>query len=136
MYWSVKGGGAFCNGVRLQPKDRTSIHPEDTLGFTSSQAKKLNIGALAGRIRCIGSIAIEFVYAAHGRLCSHVGGSEGINDLAASICIVQEAGCGIEYLDGSEWRVEDMVREGRMRSTFIVAPPQMRALLKSTLASR
>jgi len=136
MYWATKGGGAFCNGERLHVKDRTTIHPEDTLGFTSSAAKKLNIAALAGRIRCMGSIAIEFVYTAHGRLCSHVGGSEGINDLAASICIVQEAGCGIEYLDGSHWCVADMVRDGRMRGQFLVGPPNMRTLLKGALAAR
>ena len=136
MYWAVQGGGAYCNGDRLQVTDRTTIHGEDTLGFTSGAAKALDISVLEGRVRCIGSIAIEFVYTAHGRLCSHVGSREGINDLAASLCIVREAGCTVEYLDGSPVRVEDMVREGKTRDHFVVAPPHMRALLQARLLPR
>ena len=113
--------------------DRASIHLEDTLGLTSSAIKSLNVSALEGRIRCVGSIAIEFVYTAHGRLCSHIGCYEGINDLAASLCICKEAGCIIEYLDDSPFRIEDMVAEGKTRGHFVVAPPNMAALLKSKL---
>ena len=133
MYWAVRGEGAYCNGVRLMAADRTSIHLEDTLGLTSSSLKSLDLSALEGRIRCLGSIAIEFVYTAHGRLCSHIGCYEGINDLAAALCICKEAGCVIEYLDESPFRIEDMVVEGKTRSHFVVAPPQMAALLKAKL---
>ena len=59
--------------------DRTTLHLEDTLGVTSSSIKTLNVAVLEGRLRCLGSIAIEFVYTAHGRLCSHIGCHEGIN---------------------------------------------------------
>jgi myo-inositol-1(or 4)-monophosphatase len=136
MYWGVKGGGSYCNGARLSVRDRSSIHVEDTLGFTSSASKTLDVSVLEGRLRCLGSIAIEFVYTAHGRLCSHVGCYEGINDLAASLCIATEAGCRVEYLDGGPFRIDDMVREGRTRGHFIVAPPELGALLKARLRPR
>ncbi|HLJ56830.1 MAG TPA: inositol monophosphatase family protein [Chthonomonadaceae bacterium] len=133
MYWAVRGEGAYCNGVRLAPPDRTAIHGEDTLGMTSSSVKTLNPWVLEGRIRCIGSIAIEFVYTAHGRLCSHVGCHEGINDLAASLCICTEAGCVVEYLDGSEFSIQDMVARGKTRGHFVVAPPEFARVLRSRL---
>jgi myo-inositol-1(or 4)-monophosphatase len=136
MYWGVRGQGSYCNGTRLKVKDRSSIHLEDTLGFTSSATKTLDVSKVAGRVRCLGSIAIEFVYTAHGRLCSHVGCYEGINDLAAALCIVKEAGCVVEYLDGAPFRIDDMVRDGKTRGHFVVAPPDLAALLKSTLGPR
>ena len=136
MYWATLGGGAYCDGERLQVRDRSVIHPEDTLGFTSGAVKTLNVEDVEGRIRCIGSIAIEFVYTAHGRLCSHVGRHEGINDLAAALCIVKEAGCEVRYLSGEDFRIKDMVAEGKSRDHFIVAPPQLGALLKSRLRLR
>ncbi len=133
MYWAVCGEGAYCNGDRLRAQDRSTIHLETTLGFTSSAVKTLNVSAIKGRIRCLGSIAIEFVYTAHGRLCSHVGCHEGINDLAAALCIVKEAGCFVEYLDGTPFSIEEMVRAGKTRGHFVVAPPRLGALLKSIL---
>jgi myo-inositol-1(or 4)-monophosphatase len=136
MYWAKPGEGAYCNGVRLRATDRTAVGGEDTVGFTSSATKTLNVEALKGRVRCLGSIAVEFVYTAHGRLCSHVGCHEGINDLAASLCIVQEAGCVVQYLDGAPFSVDEMVRAGKTRGHFVVAPPQLAALLKSTLRPR
>lgn len=136
MYWAVKGRGAYCNGAKLEVEDRTTIHVEDTLGFTSSAVKKLDVSVIKGRIRCIGSIAIEFVYTAHGRLCSHVGAYEGINDLAASLCIVKEAGCTVRYLDGTPFSIEEMVRNGKTSGHFVVAPPKLADLLLSILKAR
>jgi len=136
MYWGVRGQGAFRNGVRLQVKDRDTIHLEDTLGFTSTAIKTLNVSALAGRIRCLGSIAAEVVYAARGTLCSHVGCREGANDLAAALCIAHEAGCVSEYLSGEPFELDTIVREGRTRGAFIIAPPKMAALLKTLVKER
>lgn len=136
MFWGERGKGAYCNGIRLQPRDRDSLHPEDTLGFTSSAVKTLEVSGLMGRIRCLGSIATEVVYAARGTLCSHVGCHEGANDLAAALCIAYEAGCTACYLSGEPLDMDTIVREGRTRAAFIVAPPQMSALLRARLHPR
>lgn len=133
LYWAKLGEGAYCNGVRLQVKDRTEIHREDTVGFTSSVTKVLPLSRIAGRVRCIGSIAIECVYTAHGRLCSHVAQYEGLNDIAAALCIVKEAGCVVEYFDGSPFSIEAMVQSGKTSGLFVMAPPKMAALMKSLL---
>ena len=136
MFWGERGKGSFRNGVRLAAPDRDSIHHEDTLGFTSSAIKTLNVSALPGRIRCLGSIAAEVVYAARGTLCSHVGCYEGANDLAAALCIALEAGCVAEYLDESPFEMDTIVREGRTRNAFIIAPPRMTALIRTLVKPR
>lgn len=136
MFWGVQGQGSFCNGVKLQVRDRTTIHQEDTVGFTSNVIKTLDVDAIPGRFRCLGSIATEVVYAARGTLCSHIGRYEGLNDLAAALCIAQEAGCIASYLNGEPLDIHAMVREGRTRDFFIVAPPQMAALMRSQLKPR
>jgi myo-inositol-1(or 4)-monophosphatase len=136
MFWGELGKGAYCNGVRLQATDRETLHSEDTLGFTSSAIKTLGISGLIGRVRCLGSIAAEVVYAARGSLCSHVGCYEGANDLAAALCIAREAGCVALYLTGEPLDMATMVREGRTRAAFVVAPPKMAALLMAQIQPR
>ena len=133
LFWGVRGQGAFCNGVRLQAKDRETLHVEDTLGFTSSSCRQLDIQAVTGRIRCLGSVATETIYAAKGALCCHVGIHEGLNDLAGALCIALEAGCVVQYLNGEPVSIPDMVREGRTRRAFTIAPPRLTALLQSRL---
>lgn len=136
MFWGVQGQGSYCNGVRLRAKDRSSLHPEDTVGFTSSANKTLDVSKITGRIRCLGSIAAEVAYTAHGKLCSHVGCREGANDLAAALCIAHEAGCISQYLTGEPLDMADMVRDGRTQGPFVVAPPNLAALLQSLLTDR
>ncbi len=137
MFWGVRGEGSFCNGVRLQTKDRTEIHPEDTVGFTSGAIKTLEFREISGRIRSLGSIATEVVYAAKGSLCSHVGCYEGANDLAAALCIAHESGCVSIYLDtGEPLDLYVIVKEDKTRGPFIVAPPKMASLIRSLVKTK
>jgi len=130
LYWGERGKGSYRNGVRLQAKNRTSFQAEDTLGFTSGAIKALDVKALPGRIRCLGSIAAEVVYTARGALCSHAGCFEGANDLAAALCIAFEAGCVATYINGDPISMVDMVKEGKTRGPFVVAPPETAALVR------
>jgi myo-inositol-1(or 4)-monophosphatase len=138
LYWGERGKGSFRNGERLAPKDRDSLHPEDTVGFTSSANKTLDTSRIAGRIRSLGSIAAEVVYAARGALCSHVGCYEGANDLAAALCIAYEAGCVAEYLFDTPDALDmaQMVRDGKTMGPFVVAPPRCGALIRSLVSRR
>lgn len=136
MFWGEHGKGSYCNGVRLTACDRDMLHHEDTLGFTSTAIKTLDISSLTGRIRCLGSVAAEVAYAANGAFCSHVGINEGINDLAAVLCIAHEAGCISAYLTGEPLNIDEIVREGRTRAAFVVAPPQMAEYIQSNIRPR
>jgi myo-inositol-1(or 4)-monophosphatase len=136
MFWGEIGKGSYCNGVRLDAKDREDLHHEDTLGFTSTAIKTLNLSSLTGRVRCLGSIAAEVAYTAKGAFCSHVGINEGANDLAAVLCIAHEAGCLSAYLTGEPLDMADIVREGRTREAFVVAPPLMTEYIQSKVHPR
>ncbi len=136
MFWAVRGHGAYCNDRRLKAVDRSALHVEDTLGFTSTAIRTLDLSGLTGRLRSLGSIAAEVCYTAGSQLCSHVGCFEGANDLAAALCIATEAGCEATYLTGEPLQINDMVRDGRTRAPFVVAPPQLAALIRSMVRPR
>lgn len=136
LYWGEFGKGSFRNGVKLQTRNRTTFHAEDTTGFTSGAIKALDVTALPGRIRTLGSIAAEVVYTARGALCSHVGCFEGANDLAAALCIAYEAGCVSTYINGEPILMTDMVLEGKTRGPFVIAPPATAELIRASVRER
>lgn len=133
MFHGVSGQGSYCNGVRLHARDRHELHSEDTLGFTSTAIKNLDTWRLEGRIRCLGSIAADICYAARGSLVSLVGWYEGAYDMAAALCIAEEAGCKAEYLTGGSLDLGLILRDGKTRDPFAIAPPNMLRLLQTTL---
>ena len=134
LYWAELGKGAWRNGVKLEAKDRSAIHLEDTLGFTSAAIKHLDVSILPGRLRCLGSIAADISYAASGTFCCVVGMREGAYDIAAALCCALEAGCVAQYLTGEPLNMNDIVRDARTSGPFVVAPPQMAALIQRLLA--
>ena len=133
LFWGVKGGGAFANGIRLAAEDRETLHPEDTICLTSNSLKTLNAEVVSGRLRALGSIAAELVYTARGNLVATVGLSEGIVDIAAALCICSEAGCAYEYLDGAPLDVAELTSQGRTTKHFVIAPPRLLAHLQQIL---
>lgn len=92
-YWAVRGGGAFCNGVRLTAPPRVEIGPGDLLtvgGLSFPQSFR------QGLIRRFGCVSLELCYVAAGRLAgSHVRAPR-LWDVAAGLLIASEAGCTIE----------------------------------------
>jgi myo-inositol-1(or 4)-monophosphatase len=136
LFWGEKGKGGFCNGVRLHAHDRDAIHVEDTLGFTSTAIKRLDCSGLAGRLRCLGSIAADIAYTARGSLCCLVGWNEGAYDMAAALCVAKEAGCIAAYLSGEPLDLAEVLRAGKTLHPFVVAPPQLAALLQSAIPYR
>src|SRR6185369_601074 len=113
LFWGVTGLGSFCNGVRLRSEDRESLHIEDTICVTSNSLKTLNTEVLAGRLRCLGSIAAELCYTARGSMCATIGLHEGIVDIGAALCICAEAGCEFRYLSGPEVDVAALLEARR-----------------------
>jgi fructose-1,6-bisphosphatase/inositol monophosphatase family enzyme len=136
LYTACAGHGADLNGVPLHCTDRDTLHFEDTVVLTSNAAKTLNPEAVTGRIRCLGSIALEMVNAAADRVCAVVGLREGIVDIAAAVCICQEAGCEIGYLDGTEVLLEALLEKKRTYKHFVYAPPKMLRHLRGVLQVR
>ncbi len=134
LYWAVKGQGAFCNGKKLNAIDREVLHLEDTLGFTSGAIKTLNPSHLVGRLRCIGSIAMDIAFTARGSLCCLVGLNEGAYDMAAALCMAKEAGCVSVHLNGEPMNLDAILKAGKTHAPFVIAPPKMAALIQKLLA--
>jgi len=137
LYWAVRGNGAYRNGKPLGAvPDRWTIQLEDTLCLTSNALKTLNTEAVAGRLRCLGSIATELAYTACGCLCGTVGLHEGIVDMAAGLCIGAEVGCIIQYLDGSPVDLHRLIRVRRTDRHFAFGPPALVKLVQNLLHER
>ncbi len=136
LFWAVRGQGAYCNGVRLQAADRDSLHVEDTICFTSNALKTLNTEAIEGRIRSIGSIAIELLYTARGSLSAAVGLREGIVDIGAALCVCFEAGCEFRHLTGEPVNIEWLIEHRRTNRPFLYGPPRLLNHLQTILHAR
>ncbi len=133
MFSGVTGAGGFRNGKRLHAHAAAELHRETTLGFTSTALKVLPAHKLEGRVRCLGSIAGDIAYTASGALSCIIGCHEGAWDMAATLCIAREAGCEMRYLSGEPVQFADVLREGKTRGPFAVAPPQTIDLLQALL---
>lgn len=136
LFWAVRGQGAFCNGVPLHASDRDTLHIEDTICLTSNCSKTLNTEVLPGRIRCLGSIAVELAYTARGNLCATVGLREGIVDIGAALCICFEAGCDFRYLAGPPVDIASLLDARRTERHFVYGPPRLTAYLQGVLHER
>jgi myo-inositol-1(or 4)-monophosphatase len=138
LFWAERGGGAFCNGVRLQVQDRDFLQAEDTLCLTSNPMKRLDLRPIPGVVRCLGSVAAEVAYTARGNLCATVGQGEGIVDVGAALCLAFEAGCEFRTLTGPPVDIAAFARDyGRPyrpdKDYLLYGPPRLLAYLQSRL---
>ncbi|MGC8832605.1 MAG: inositol monophosphatase family protein [Armatimonadota bacterium] len=125
LFWAVRGQGAFCNGVRLSARDQNTLDQEDTFCLSSESVKALPVSSLPASLRGLGSIATEMVYVAKNRFCGAVGMNPGLVDIAAAVCICQEAGCEVRRLSGEPLNIQQMADTGKLKGPFICAPPQL-----------
>lgn len=112
VFSAVKGGGAWCNGQRLQVSATTAL--SDALAATvfpkpgSRHLAGYNpqllavLNRLAG-LRRSGSMALELAYLAAGRLDAFWQWGMGPWDAAAGVLLIREAGGDIHTLDGRHW---------------------------------
>ena len=109
-YYAWKGGGAWCNGIRLQVSSRPIDDallclqlPYDSDSY-SPIAKHLldTFYGRAASIRMIGSAAIALCYVAASRLDAYVEKFIGQWDFMAGALIVQEAGGCVTDYEGND----------------------------------
>lgn len=127
-YWALRGGGAWCDGVRIAPTDCTDVTdsiiamnglPPHPLGYRQS--------------RVMGAVALDLCHVAAGVLDGYVDcvvEAHGVWDYAASVMICREAGAYVEDLLGRELIVLD---HAARRTPIAGATPE---LLASLLAAR
>lgn len=134
LFHAVRGGGAFCNGERLQVSARTELrealvgtscrYPAGR-GFATSMQMLGQVMQAVGAIRRSGSAALELAAVAAGRTdaCFDL----GLNawDVAAGGLLVCEAGGEVSTFDGHP----DFLEAGET----LAANPALRAALGTVL---
>lgn len=135
-YWAVAGRGAFWNGRRIQARPRTSLRREDVISISSECFALLDLSRFPGRVRNLGSAAAHCAYTARGALCGHVTRDDRLHDLAAVLCIAEEAGCRMEYLRGGEPDLRSWIAGEVNTELLLIAPPSTLSLLRQTLSLR
>ena len=131
LYWAIKGGGAWRDGVRISASDSEGFHSQDNLCVGTNALRTLDPRTLPGRLRDLGSACCEQAFVASGRLvaCTFLG--EATHDVAAGAVIVSEAGARFATIDGERLTTAEFVaRTPVPRPTFIAAPRRLEALLK------
>ncbi len=127
-YWAVRGGGAWCDGVRIGPTDCTDVAdaivglnglPPHPLGYRQS--------------RVLGAVALDLCHVAAGVFDGYVDcvvEAHGAWDYLASVMICREAGAHVVDLHGRDLLV---LEPSARRTPIAAATPE---LLAQLLASR
>jgi fructose-1,6-bisphosphatase/inositol monophosphatase family enzyme len=131
LFWAIKGGGAWRDGVRIQTSDSETFHPQDNLCVGTNALRALDPRSLPGRLRDLGSACCEQTFVACGRLvaCAFLG--EATHDVAAGALIAAEAGARFATIDGEHLTTAQFVaRTPVPRPTFVAPPGRLEYLLK------
>ncbi|MDO8361739.1 MAG: inositol monophosphatase [Actinomycetota bacterium] len=123
-YWAVRGGGAWCDGVRLRPSDCVDVGdsivglnglPPHPLGYRQS--------------RVLGAVALDLCHVAAGVFDGYVDcvpDAHGVWDYLASVLICREAGAVVADLRGRDLVVLD---HAARRTPVAAATPELHAEL-------
>ncbi len=123
-YWATRGGGAWCDGVRLQPSNCTALS-DAIVGLNGLPAEPLGYR----QCRVLGAVALDLCLVAAGVLDGYVDcvdGAHGVWDYLASVLILREAGAEVADLHGRELAVID---HGARRTPIAAATPALFAQL-------
>lgn len=128
-YWATRGGGAWCDGVRIAPTGCTDV-TDSIIGMNGLPPHPLGYR----QSRVMGAVALDLCHVAAGVLDGYVDcvvEAHGVWDYAASVMILREAGAHVEDLLGRDLIVLD--REAR-RTPIAGATPELLASLTAARA--
>jgi myo-inositol-1(or 4)-monophosphatase len=105
MFSTHGGGGSTCNGKKIQVAKRLKLEEAViALGFSKGKAtidKCLELYQFyGGRMRAMGSAALDLAYVAAGRLDAYIEQGVSIWDVAAGALLVEEAGGQVRITAG------------------------------------
>ncbi len=136
ILWASAGTGAWLQRqsstgisppLRLRVSDANALQQEDLIACNTTAEDAVNFAGVPCRARNFGALAYHLVALAEDALVASVARQHQIYDIAAGVCICEEAGCVALYLDGTEWKAE--IKVERENRPLLVAPPQIMAQL-------
>ena len=141
ILWSATGHGAWLQlesstqiplpAIPLRVFDSETLMQEDLIACNTTVETSVNFAGVPCRLRNLGTLAYHLVALSRGALVASIARQHQLYDIAAGVCICEEAGCIARYLDGSSWRAE--IKNEREVRPLIVAPPQIMAQLLTGL---
>lgn len=111
LFWAERGKGAFLNGERIQVSSTNALHEAIfVVGFPHRKRRWEVVEPLYAyllgecqALRSFGSAALGLAYVACGRCEGYIQIGISFYDVAAGVCIVQEAGGLVRELSGRGW---------------------------------
>lgn len=123
-YWATRGGGAWCDGVRISPSECVDV-TDSIIGLNGLPPHPLGYR----QSRVLGAVALDLCHVAAGVFDGYVDcvdEAHGVWDHAASVMICREAGAHVVDLLGRELIVLD---QAARRTPIAAATPELLAQL-------
>lgn len=137
--WAWQNGGAWLQRGEAEPRrlqvfDAPKLTQEDLIACNTTVDRVLNFSRMASRLRNFGSLAMHLAMLSRGGVAACVAHYHKLYDIAAGVCICQEAGAQARYIDGQEWRAE--VSGPRETTPLVLAGPETMSVLLRELEMR
>ena len=132
LYWAIKGGGAWRDGVRLNSRDADQFHNQDNVCLGTNAMRAVDTRTLPGRLRDLGSACCEQTFVAGNRLQATTMLGEHAHDLAAGVVIASEAGCLFATIEGEMLSLSEIIKRTPVSIPTFIAPPRRLAALLET----
>lgn len=144
VLWAASGQGAWLQldastqnpppPIRLMAFDSTTLQQEELISCNTTVEQAVDFSSVPCRLRNLGSLAYHLVAMSRGALCAAISRQHKLYDIAAGVCICEEAGCVTRYLNGDFWVAE--VTAAKEPMPLIVAPPHVMDILLEKLKFR
>ena len=141
MLWAATGSGAWLQlesstesppaPIPLRVFDSETLMQEDLIACNTTVETHVNFAGVPCRLRNLGTLAYHLVALSRGALVASIARQHQLYDIAAGVCICEEAGCISRYLDGTPWQAE--IKSTRETRPLLVAPPNIMAQLLTGL---
>jgi fructose-1,6-bisphosphatase/inositol monophosphatase family enzyme len=133
---AARGVGATLNGDALPPlAPGGPLDSEDPYGVCSTSVRTRDLSRIGGKLRILGSAALEVCYVGAGRTrgCQNFGVS--LYDVAGAGCVAQALGAEMRWLDtNAPYDPLEHGRTGPRKDTpLVTAPPATLAYLRERL---
>ena len=98
-FWAWHGGGAWLNGNSVSVSSQTKMSPNDLLCISSAESSTYQV-PFPQKMRCFGSAAFELAATAAGLFVGLLHTNWHLHDMAAMLCMAQEAGAVVTDVSG------------------------------------
>ncbi len=119
LYFAEKGNGAYKEGFRNQERLRVSAVKELPEALFAAMPSASVLPAEAGQVRVLGAAGLDLAYVASGRVDVAVSLGNDVENIAAGILLVKEAGGYVYDRHQKDIRTEDLAAV--LRSGNLVA---------------